>query len=94
MTSQDIENTLIDILSRHDASRIALFGSRARGEERPDSDLDVLVTFEAAKSLLTLVAIEREISEKLDLKVDLLTEASLSPHLRDSILSQLKIIYQ
>ncbi|HKL25523.1 MAG TPA: nucleotidyltransferase family protein [Desulfuromonadales bacterium] len=94
MASLDIEKTLVDILSRHDAARIAIFGSRVRGEERPESDLDVLVSFGKAKSLLSMVAIERELSEKLGLKVDLLTEAALSPHLRESILSQMKIIYQ
>lgn len=94
MTTIDIEKTLISILSQHDAARIAIFGSRARGEHHPGSDLDVLVTFSRDKSLLTLVAIERELSEKIGFKVDMLTEAALSPHLRDSIHSQMKIIYQ
>jgi predicted nucleotidyltransferase len=94
MTASDIEKTLVDILAKHDAARIAIFGSRVRGEERPGSDLDVLVSFGKSKSLLTMVAIERELSEKLGIKVDLLTEAALSPHLRNSILSQMKIIYQ
>jgi predicted nucleotidyltransferase len=94
MTSIEIEKTLVDILSRHDAERIAIFGSRARGDNHPGSDLDVLVTFGRIKSLSAMVAIERELSEKLGVKVDLLTEEALSPHLRESILSQMKIILQ
>jgi len=94
MTTAEIEKSLVDILSKHDAARIAIFGSRAYGEGRPGSDLDVLVAFSRAKSLLSMVAIERELSEALGMKVDLLTEAALSPHLRNSILSGMKIIYQ
>jgi uncharacterized protein len=94
MTSQDIENILIDVLKKHDASRVAIFGSRARGDEHGESDLDVLVRFVEGKSLLKLVAIERELTERLGIKVDLLTEASISPHLRNRIASTLKVIYQ
>lgn len=94
MTAIEIEKTLVDILTQHDVARIAIFGSRLRGDNHPGSDLDVLVSFEKVKSLLTMVAIERELSEKIGIKVDMLTEASLSPHLRDKILSQMKIIYQ
>ena len=94
MTQRDIEKILVDILSRHDASRIAIFGSRARGEEHAGSDLDVLVSFGKAKSLLKIVAIERELSQQLGIKVDLLTEAAISPHLRERIRSQLKVLLQ
>jgi len=94
MTSQDMEKSLVSILQRHDATRIAIFGSRSRGEARPDSDLDVLVTFSTTKSLLALVSIERELSESLGLKVDLLTEPSISPHLIDRIKAEQKVLVQ
>jgi predicted nucleotidyltransferase len=89
-----MEKILVDVLTRHDASRIAIFGSRARGDARSESDLDVLVSFPRGKSLLSLVAIERELSELLGIKVDLLTEAALIPHLRDRIHSQSKTLCQ
>ena len=94
MIMQDIERTLIAILSKHDVTRIGIFGSCARGEAYPDSDLDVLVDFRKTKSLLTLVRIERELSEALGIKVDLLTEGAISPHLIDRIKADLKVIYQ
>lgn len=94
MSPQDIEQTLISILKKHDASRIGIFGSRARGDERPDSDLDVLVDFRQTKGLLSLVGIEQELSDALGIKVDLLTEAAISPHLIERIKQQLKVIYQ
>jgi len=94
MTLQETERTLIEILKRHDAARIGVFGSRARGDALPGSDLDVLVDFRQTKSLLTLVRIERELTEALGIKVDLLTEAAISPHLIDRIRADLKVIYQ
>ena len=84
---KEIENKLISILEKHKARTIGIFGSYARGEAMPDSDLDVLVDFGERKSLLTLVRIERELSENLGLKVDLLTEQAISPYLIDIIKS-------
>ncbi|MBW2185525.1 MAG: hypothetical protein BA874_05770 [Desulfuromonadales bacterium C00003068] len=94
MTAQKIEQTLVSILRKHDADHIGIFGSRARGDERADSDLDVLVGFQQTKSLLTLVSIEQELSDALGIKVDLLTESAISPYLIKRIKAQLKVIYQ
>lgn len=76
---------LCSILERHGARRIAIFGSMARGEARADSDVDVLVEFSDRKSLIDLVRIERELSEALGMKADLLTEKSISPYLIEDI---------
>ena len=94
MTQQSLEKNLIEVLSSHDAAQISIFGSRARGDAHNTSDLDVLVRFNSSKSLLKLVAIEQELSEKLGIKVDLLTEAAISPYLYERIRPELKIIYQ
>jgi predicted nucleotidyltransferase len=94
MDIKDIEEKLIPILKGNDATKIGIFGSYARGEAGPESDLDLLVDFSERKSLLTLVRIQRELSEALGLKVDLLTENAISPHLIDRIKSELRIIFQ
>lgn len=94
MTYQEIENKVISILDKYGAQTIGIFGSYARGVQRPDSDLDLLVNFKERKSLLTLVRIERELSESIGVKVDLLTEGAVSPYLIDRIKSDLKVIYQ
>jgi len=94
MTYQEIESKLVAILSKYDVQKIGIFGSYAKGIQRLDSDLDVLVNFRNIKSLLTLVRIERELSESIGVKVDLLTEQSVSPYLIDRIKSELKVIYQ
>jgi predicted nucleotidyltransferase len=85
---------LIDICRRNDVAKIGVFGSSARGDTTTDSDIDLLVEFSKRKSLLSLVALERQISAALGKKVDLLTEAAISPYLRDRILRDLRIIYE
>ena len=71
-------DTLIEICRQNDVSKVSVFGSMARGEATDKSDIDLLVEFSKRKSLLTFVALERQLSTALDRKVDLLTEASQS----------------
>ena len=70
----------------HGAQRMRLFGSTARGDDAPTSDVDVLVAFEPDRDLLDLVAIRLELEALLGRSVDVVDEAGLSPYLRDSIL--------
>jgi hypothetical protein len=72
---------------------IGVFGSTVRGEARKDSDIDLLVRFSKRKSLLAVVRLERELSESLGRKVDLLTEGALSPYLRERILNEMRVVY-
>jgi len=85
---------LVDICRANDVQRISIFGSVARGEDRPDSDIDLLVEFQKRKSLLSLVALERKLAEALGREVDLLTEAAISPYLRPSIQRDLRVLYE
>jgi len=87
-------NKLIEICRQNDVAKIGVFGSMARGEFNDQSDVDLLVEFSKRKSLLALVALERQISAALGKKVDLLTEAAISPYLRDRIKRDLRIIYE
>ncbi len=86
----------IDILKKHGAKEIKIFGSYARGEAREDSDLDVIVEFSEGerKSLLQLVGIEQELEEKLGINVDLLTPKSISPYLIDRIEKEAKVVLE
>jgi len=85
---------LIDVCRQHDVTKVALFGSMVRGEETAESDIDLLVEFSQRKSLLALVRLERELAQALGRKVDVLTEAALSPYLRPQILQEMRIIYE
>lgn len=77
---------LIDICRQNDVSMIGVFGSMAQGESKRKSDIELLVRFSKRKSLLAVVRLERELSEALGRKVDLLKEGALSPYLRERIL--------
>jgi uncharacterized protein len=72
----------------HGADRVRVFGSRARGEARPDSDLDLLVDLQPERSLLDLIAIQQDLEDLLGQKVDVVTEAGVSPYLRDRVLRE------
>ena len=85
--------TLIAVCRRHDVAFLGVFGSYARGEADAESDVDLLVRFSERKSLLDLVRIEREIETALGCPVDLLTEASISPYLRERILQEMVVLY-
>ena len=94
MEKQKLFNKVILILLRYGTKKIAVFGSYARNEAKPKSDIDILVEFSERKSLLDLVGIEQELSDALGVKVDLLTEKSISPYLIDRIKSEMKAIYE
>ncbi len=83
---------IVEICRRNDISFCALFGSFARNEANEDSDIDLLVRFSKPKGFDWLDA-AFEIEDELGRKVDLVTEKSLSPHIRDYILKDLQVLY-
>ena len=70
-------NDVYRIARSHRARRLYVFGSCARREERPDSDVDFLVKFEPTASLLDNIAMEREFSQLLGRKVDVVSTSVL-----------------
>lgn len=84
---------LAAVCRRHDVRILKVFGSAARGEDRPDSDVDFLVEFDGRKSLFDLVGLQLDLEEFLGREVDVLTEPSISPYLRDRILATASVIY-
>ena len=93
MSKEEIFEKIARLLKNRGVRKVAVFGSYVRGEEKPESDIDIIVEFSERKSLLELVKIERELSEFLGIKVDLLTEKAISPYLIDTIKREMKVIY-
>lgn len=76
------------IAAVHGARNVRVFGSVGRGEANSPSDLDLLVDMSEGRSLLDLVALGDDLEEALGVAVDVVTEKSLSPYLRDRILAE------
>lgn len=79
---------LYEIAKRNKAERLWVFGSCARKEERPDSDVDLLVKFNDEASLLDLVHIRDDIQKIVMRNVDVVSQRGLSPFLKDRILGE------
>jgi predicted nucleotidyltransferase len=74
-----------NVLDTIKSTLIGVFGSYARGEEKENSDLDLLIDFDTKVNLLELIGLEQELSEQLGIKVDLITLKSVHPALKPSI---------
>jgi predicted nucleotidyltransferase len=85
---EEIQNRIAPVLREHGVRRAGIFGSTARGEARPDSDLDLLVEFEEGRSLLDLVDLRLVLEDLLGREADVVTYASLHPQLRKKVLEE------
>ena len=96
-TSIDIpKDKIADFCRRHRVRKLALFGSVLRADFGPESDVDVVVEFEAGVpvGLFKLYDLEQELSELLGgRKVDINTPRSLSKYFRDEVLAEAEVLY-
>ncbi|MFN8459241.1 MAG: nucleotidyltransferase family protein [Anaerolineae bacterium] len=79
---------IVRIAASHGARNVRIFGSLARSQARPDSDVDLLVKLDAGRSLLDLIAIKQDLEDLLGCAVDVVTEAGLSPYIREQVLKE------
>jgi predicted nucleotidyltransferase len=93
MENQEIKEKIKPVLRKHDVSFAGLFGSRSRGKERVNSDVDLLVKFNHQKGLLDIVKLEQDLSVTLNLEVDVVTEGALSQILKNEVLKDLQPLY-
>lgn len=83
---------LIPILEKSGVKSAGVFGSYVKGKKNPN-DIDILVEFKKPLGFFKLVRLEDELSQKLNLPVDLVTRGALSPYIRDEVLSQTNFFY-
>lgn len=91
------QQKLTEICQKYGVDFLGVFGSVARGENRPNSDLDLLVRFKpsAKISYFTLFDIEHQLGQSFGAtnSVDIVTQESLNPRLRDRVYQDLQVIY-
>jgi uncharacterized protein len=85
MINQDLQREIISAMAKFKPTRIDIFGSYARNEQTSESDLDILVDFGETVNLIEIIGIEQELSERLGVKVDLVTMRSLNPRIKQHI---------
>jgi predicted nucleotidyltransferase/DNA-binding XRE family transcriptional regulator len=73
---------ICEVAARHGASNLRLFGSTARGEDRPDSDIDLLLHLDGQVGLIGLARLQHELEEILGAPVDLIPDDGLKPDVR------------
>lgn len=84
----EVREDIRRIATAHGAANVRVFGSAGRGEQGASSDLDLLVDMAKDRSLFDLIALSNDLEESLGVEVDVVTEASVSPYMRDHVLSE------
>jgi predicted nucleotidyltransferase len=89
------QGKLAEFCKRNHIRKLSLFGSAVRNDTSPDSDLDVLVEFEPARTpgLIKLAGMEIELSEIFGRKVDLRTAEDLSKYFRKEVVESAEVQY-
>lgn len=79
---------ILQLAAEFGAKNVRVFGSVARGEDTPESDVDFLVEWDESASLTDWVGFQQEVERVLGLKVDVVSEASLHWYIRDKVLAE------
>lgn len=87
---EEKREAVLALAAKHGALRPRIFGSTARGEVGPESDIDLLVKMEEGRSLLDLSALTQDLQDLLGVKVDVVSEDGLYWLLRRRILKEAK----
>ena len=86
--TEGIRERILPVLRQHGVKRAGIFGSVARGEATPESDVDILVELDQQASLLDFIGIKLDLEDVLSRRVDLVEYAAIKPRLRDRILRE------
>ena len=93
MISDIQKNIIINAIMPFHPVRIGIFGSVARGESAENSDIDILYQLKESVGMFSIVHMKDDLEEKLNKKVDLVSEKYINPKLKPYIMNDLKIIY-
>jgi predicted nucleotidyltransferase len=93
MNLDKFRKRLEEICRQNGVAMLGVFGSVARGEETPESDVDLLVKLSKPVGLIEFIRLEDKFVEIFKRKVDLATEESLHPLIRQNVFNDLKVLY-
>lgn len=88
MKNTILSDKITPILKQAKVRRASVFGSAARGDSRPHSDLDILVEMNPESGLLEFINLKRKLEEAVGRRVDMVEYEALKPLLRQKILGQ------
>ena len=94
--SDETKAKIIDLCKKNRVRELSLFGSRARGEERPDSDFDLLVEFlpDSGVSLFEYSRMQIDLEGIIGRRVDLVDKTGLKRFIKDRVLAEAQPIYE
>ena len=93
-TVTEIAQKAEPVFKKYGVKRARIFGSFARGEARPDSDVDFLVVYRDKASLYDLIGLREDLTESLNRPVDVVSEGAVIPYFRESINRDLQPLYE
>ncbi|QDA30820.1 nucleotidyltransferase family protein [Thermococcus indicus] len=95
-TLEDVQKILRahrkELSEKYGVKRIGVFGSYSRNEQRPDSDVDILVEFKQPVGLIEFIRLQKYLEELLGVRVDLVTKGALKRRIRERILKEVKYV--
>lgn len=89
---KEIRNNIQPLKNKYKIKTVGVFGSYVRGNQKKESDVDILIEFEEPVSLLEFIALERQLSKILGKKVDLVMKTALKPRIGRHILDEVVYI--
>lgn len=94
MTVEEVKEKAVPIFKQYGVTYAAVFGSVARGEDRQESDIDILVRLGRPMGMIGFMRLVESLEQCLHKKVELVTEQSLNKYVRPYVLPTLKTIYE
>jgi uncharacterized protein len=94
MMAQDIKSKIIPVLREYGVESAALFGSAARGEETPESDVDILVSIKRPIGVYEFIGLQFDLEKVLGRKVDLVSKNAVNKYIKPYIEKDLTPIYE
>lgn len=96
--AQDLKQKIIEAVKsspyRDYIQSISIFGSYLHGDQKPDSDIDLIVQLKPGIGLFKFIGIQQDFEKKLGREVDLVTPDGLSKYIKDEVLSKAKAVYE